>query len=97
MGKLTRRAAEMKRVVEEYAKSGLRRREFCERRGIALATFDYWRRELAAKPKLVKVEVAAHESSAHFTLALTNGRRIESSWQFGEAELARLIRIAESA
>lgn len=97
MGKLTRRAAEMKRVVEEYDNSGLTRREFCQRRGLAVTTFDYWRRELAAKPKLVKVEVAARESSAHFTLALANGRRIESSWQFGEAELARLIRIAESA
>ncbi len=33
----------------------------------------------------------------HFTLSLANGRRIECSWQFAEAELARLIRIAESA
>jgi hypothetical protein len=27
---------------------------------------------------------------------LGNGRRIESGWGFGEAELVRLIRIAES-
>jgi hypothetical protein len=97
MVKLTRRAEEMKRVVEEYGKSGLTRREFCQRRGMAVTTFDYWRRELAGKPKLVKVEVAAHEPSPHFTLALSNGRRIESSWRYVEAELARLIRIAESA
>ncbi|MGH9648272.1 MAG: IS66 family insertion sequence element accessory protein TnpA [Bryobacteraceae bacterium] len=97
MGKLTRRAAEMERVVEEYAKSGLRRREFCERRGIALTTLDYWRREHAAKPRLVKVEVATSEPAPYFTLALANGRRIESSWRFGEEELARLIRIAERA
>ena len=97
MGQLTRRAAEMIGVVEEYDNSGLTRREFCQRRGLAVTTFDYWRRELAAKPKLVKVEVGAHEPGAQFTLALTNGRRIESSWQFGDAELARLIRIAESA
>jgi hypothetical protein len=28
---------------------------------------------------------------------LANGRRIESSWRFTDAELVRLIRIAESA
>ena len=87
----------MRGVVEEYAKSGQKRREFCQRRGIALTTFDYWRRELGAKPKLVKVEVAPLEPATQFTLSLANGRRIESSWQFGEAELARLIRIAERA
>ena len=97
MGKPTERAMEMKGVLGEYAKSGLTRREFCQRRGMALTTFDYWRRELASKPKLVKVEVAASEPATQFTLSLANGRRIESSWQFGEAELARLIRIAESA
>ena len=32
-----------------------------------------------------------------FTLVLGNGRRIESGWRFGEAELARLIRIAEAS
>jgi len=30
-----------------------------------------------------------------FALVLVNGRRIESPWSFGEAELARVIRIAE--
>jgi hypothetical protein len=96
MGKPTERALEMRRVLEEYGKSGLRRREFCERGGIALTTFDYWRRELAGKPKLVKVEVSPGPVG-QFTLALANGRRIESSWRFGEEELARLIRIAERA
>jgi len=30
-------------------------------------------------------------------LTLGNGRRIASGWGFGDVELARLIRIAESA
>jgi transposase len=29
-------------------------------------------------------------------LVLGNGRRIESGWKFGDAELARLIRVAEA-
>jgi hypothetical protein len=46
MGKETERSVEMRRVLEEYAVSGLSRREFCQHRGITLTTFDYWRREL---------------------------------------------------
>jgi hypothetical protein len=32
---------------------------------------------------------------ADFALVLTNGRRIESSWSFLEADLEKLIRVAE--
>ena len=104
MGKATERSAEMRRVLEEYTASGLSRREFCQQRGIALTTFDYWRREHMVqprkqerRPRLVAVKVANAEAAPDFTLRLTNGRRIEGSWQFADAELARLIRIAESA
>jgi hypothetical protein len=98
MGKPSERALEMKRVVEEFRTSGLTRREFCTKRGLALTTFDYWRRELGAKPRLVKVEVAGREPVAQsFTLRLANGRAIESSFAFAEEELARVIRIAERA
>lgn len=96
MGKPTDRRAEMKRVVEEFAASGLTRREFCSQRGISLTTFDYWRHQLRTRPRLVKVEVARAAATAQsFTLRLANGRSIESSWRFDEEELARLIRIAE--
>ncbi len=52
MGKETRRAAEMRLVIEEYAASGLGRKQFCEQRGITLTTFDYWRRELQAASRV---------------------------------------------
>jgi hypothetical protein len=100
----TERSQQMRRMLEEYKASGLSRREFCQQRGIALTTFDYWRREHAVKqgkqerrPRMVAVKVSNAEPAPHFALGLTNGRRIESSWQFADAELARLIRIAESA
>jgi hypothetical protein len=96
MGKPTNRRSEMRRVVEEFAASGLTRREFCSRRGLALTTFDYWRGQLRSTPRLVKVEVARAEAAAlSFTLRLANGRSIESSWRFDEEELARLIQIVE--
>ena len=37
------------------------------------------------------------EANAVFALVLGNGRRIESGWRFGEAALARLIRVVEGA
>jgi len=55
------------------------------------------RRNRHGRPRLVKVEVAASEAAGPFILSLANGRRIESSWGYADAELARLIRIAESA
>jgi hypothetical protein len=98
MGKPTDRRSEMRRVVEEFLSSGLTRREFCNQRGIALTTFDYWRGQFRSKPRLVKVEVARGEAAGKsFTLRLANGRSIESSWLLGDEELARLIRIAERA
>ena len=77
--------------------SGLTRREFCERHHIAVTTLDHWRRAQSRPARLVKIEVAASEPASGFRLSLANGRRIESQWSFGEAELARLIRVAESA
>jgi len=104
MGKETERSSEMRRVLDEWESSGLRRREFCQQRGIALTTFDYWRREHAIKrrkparlPRMVAVKINNVEPAPHFTLSLANGRRIECSWRFADVELARLIRIAESA
>ena len=104
MEKETGRSAEMRRVLEEYTASGLSRREFCQQRGISLTTFDYWRREHAVKqrkqerrPRMVAVKVAGAEPAPDFALSLRNGRRIECSRQFADAELLRLIRIAESA
>jgi hypothetical protein len=94
----TARGAEMRKVFVEFSKSKLTRREFCAKRGMALTTFDYWRRQLAARPRLVQVEVARVEAAGQsFTLRLGNGRVIESSFVYVEEELARLIRVAERA
>ena len=50
--------------MEEFRTSGLTRREFCSQRGIALTTFDYWRRQSRSTLRLVKVEVARPETAA---------------------------------
>jgi hypothetical protein len=97
MGKQKRSADDIRWMIEEFRNSGLTRREFCQRHHIAVTALDYWRRVQSGRARLVEVEVAAGEPAPGFTLSLANGRRIESGWRFAEAELARLIRVAEGA
>ncbi len=85
---------EKRRIVEGYATSGMRRGEYCAKHGIAVSTLDYWR--LKRKAKLVEVAIEPRQSGPGFTLTLANGRRIESSWRFVEADLLRLIQVAEA-
>ncbi len=41
-----RSAAEWRQLIEAQAASGLSRRAFCERHGLAVSTFGYWKRKL---------------------------------------------------
>jgi hypothetical protein len=88
---------EIRRIVEGFAKSGMRRREYCAKHRVAMTTLDYWRRaHREQKPRLVEVEVEPAQAAGGFALVLANGRRIESSWNFVEANLEKLIRAAEA-
>ena len=87
---------EIRGLVEGFTKSGMTRREYCAKHGIGMSTLDYWRRTLRKqKPKLVRVAIEEAEPLTGFTLVLANGRRIESAWRFADADLQRLIRVAE--
>jgi len=33
---------EIRRIVEGFAKSGMTRREYCGKHGVAMTTLDYW-------------------------------------------------------
>ena len=96
--------------MKGYEQSGLTRREYCQQRDIPLTTFDYYRHRRVKKlkkkqspPALVAVKLLASEpvpgagAALPMTIALTNGRRIEVAPGFVEADLARLLRIAERA
>ena len=73
--------------------------EYCRQTGMVLSSLGrYVRRMQSPKQQLVRVKIEAPpEPGRGFVLMLGNGRRIASGWGFGETELARLIRIAESA
>ena len=86
---------EKQRLVDGFAQSGLTRREYCEKHNLPVTTFDYWRHVRKSKTRLVEVAVEP-EPAAGFVLVLANGRRIECSWKFAEADLLRLIRTAEA-
>ena len=88
---------EISALVEGYRSSGMTRGEYCRRTGVAISTLDHYRRQQGKRQRVVRVRVAAAPAQdSRFVLVLANGRRIESGWGFGEAELSRLIRVAEA-
>jgi hypothetical protein len=100
-----RNANEVAGIVAEFERSGMRRREYCERHGIALPTLDWYRRRVRASrssARLIPVKIensampspAAGIASQGFTLVLGNGCRIETGWNFNDEAMTRLIRIA---
>ena len=87
---------ELLKIAEGFAKSGMTRREYCAKHGVTMTTLDYWRRaHRKQKPTLVSVAIEEGQSLAGFAVVLTNGRRIESSWNFVAADLEKLIRVVE--
>jgi len=92
-----RSAEEIQQLLEEYRASGMTRIAYCRQSGVALSTLGrYLRGNGSKRQRLIRVRVAApSEPDRGFVLVLGNGRRIESGWKFGEAELARLIRVVE--
>ena len=95
-----RSAEEVQSLLEGFRQSGETRTAFCLRVGIPVTTLDYYRHRqaLQARPRLARVKLTAQSSepAAMFALVLRNGRRIETNWNFRDADLARLIRIVDS-
>jgi len=96
----TRRTQEeIQALLEGYKQRTVTRVEFCRQRGIAKSTLGYYVRRYGRKTKrFVRVKIAAQgaDSATPFALVLCNGRRIESAWNFRDADLARLIRVVEA-
>jgi predicted transcriptional regulator len=93
------RAEEIEELLAQYRESGLTRVEYSRLAGIGVSTLGrYLRRSRNTEQQLVRVKVeAAEQRDTGFVLLLGNGRRIASGWEFGDAALARLIRVAETA
>ena len=48
--RVRRTAAQWRKLVEQFERSGQTRGRFCAAHGLALSTFDLWRRKLPATP-----------------------------------------------
>ena len=95
---IRRSAEEVQRLLDEYRQSGEGRTEYCRRQGIPVTTLDYYlrRHSLKTRPRLARVKLTPSGAAGSFALVLPNGRRIETNWNFRDADLARLIRIVDS-
>ena len=95
----TRRTPEqIQSLLEGYRQRTVTRAEYCRQQGITTSTLDYYVRRYRPATRLARVKVApaTPEPATVFALVLRNGRRIESAWNFRDADLARLIRVAEA-
>uniref|UniRef100_Q02BD3 Uncharacterized protein n=1 Tax=Solibacter usitatus (strain Ellin6076) TaxID=234267 RepID=Q02BD3_SOLUE len=94
-----RSAEEVQRLLDEYRQGGEGRTTFC-RQGIPVTTLDYYlrRQALQARPRLARVKLTHNPPipPQPSRWLLRNGRRVETNWNFRGADLARLIRIADS-
>jgi DNA-binding transcriptional regulator LsrR (DeoR family) len=92
-----RTANEVEELLEQYRASGMTKIAYCQQMGISRSTLSrYLRRRRRGRLVRVNLKPAPPpEPDRGFVLVLSNGRRIESGWRFGETELARLIRVAE--
>jgi hypothetical protein len=95
-----RTAEEIQRLLEGYRQRTSSRAEYCRQQGVSINMLAYYlqRRTRKARPRMARVKLAPSPSggTGTFALSLRNGRRIESAWNFRDADLARLIRIAEA-
>jgi hypothetical protein len=90
---------EIQTLLEGYRQGGLSRGEYCRQLGIATTTLDYYLGRYGPKtPRFARVKISRQtaEPATAFALVLRNGRRIESAWNFRDADLVRLIRVAEA-
>ena len=107
-----RTRAEVQHLVTEFASSGMRRSEFCRRRGLSLSTLSRhlkkqrWKRKNRAAfsaERLVPVELAAkksptqHEPSCGLAVVLSGGQRIEVYPDFDTNTFERLVSALERA
>jgi hypothetical protein len=100
-----RTRAQWRALVAGYETSGVSQRDFCERRGVALSTFRYWRARLArdagevrtAPPRalqLVPVQVVAEPpagTGSGIALLAGGGVRIELAAGFDAVTLQRVL------
>lgn len=89
-------------VLAEWQRSGLPTREFCERRGVKLGTFSWWRQELARRarrqrPSVELVEIARPVVTERAVeVVLPNGIRLRVPVGFERRSLEELLGVVRA-
>ena len=85
-----RSASEWRALVRAFSRSGVTRKQYCARHGVAISTFDWWRSRLRREPSTPTLS-SASPSSALF-VELTPEEKpvgaVASGWDV-ELELGR--------
>ena len=99
----SREAAE--ELVREFEASGLKRKQFCEQRGLSLGTLDLYRKRLRLaeggpepKGRFARVQISSQQGQvgSGLQLVLSGGLRVEVGESFNEETLKRLLSVIES-
>src|SRR5262245_15059204 len=97
-----RKERHWRRWIGEWQTSGLSGRAFCQRRGLAIASFYAWRRVLqrraAEKATFVPVQVVADAGpiqTSALEVVLTDGRTVRVAPGFDAATLRQLLAVLE--
>ena len=97
-----RSQAEAEGLVRDFEQSGLKRKAFCEARGLSVHTLDYYRhlerarRTAAPAEELLPVDlISTPPVSTGLRVELANGRRIVVEAGFDVSHLKRLLAALE--
>jgi hypothetical protein len=55
MGAVSRTRSDWERVVSDFRRSGMKQRDFCRSRGVAVSTLQYWMRKLRGDGKKLQI------------------------------------------
>lgn len=81
--------SEKRACVLRQAESGKTLAAFCRGEGVALSSFQNWRKKFADKPAFVEIAVPVHTVPVEVTLA--SGERIATSSDCDPSWLAKLV------
>jgi hypothetical protein len=102
MASAAQRAKHWGGLVAEWQRSGVSTREFCERRGVKLGTFSWWRQELARRghgrqPRVEMVEVGTPVvADRAVEVVLPNGIRLRVPVGFERRSLEELLGVVRA-
>jgi hypothetical protein len=82
--------------IDNWDKSGLSQRAYCDKQKLNLGTFTYWRKQLRRDEQQNSfVEIGKSQESTYFELKTKSGTTIRVPPNFNENELTRLLQVVQ--